>query len=371
MTSFDLDKAELRKNGAAPELIEKLDRSRLRYFRMLAEPFERRTCEAFRNRSEILPVTAIHGDAHIEQFVVTTGTYGVEDFDRAGFGPAVVDLVRYSASIQVACSEVGWPCDGQAVTERFLNTYREALEHMPKPSSAPQVVQRLRIKAPSSRGNWLDWADKLVEPLPANIEADVRRGWAPFSGQLAAIHPDWPVGTFDIRRVGALSMGFGSALERKVLLRIEGPTANRDDDLIVEAREGLAPNEGSCVLRASYGESLVLMFMSILSRRMPEIHGFASLPGTSRRFWVQSWDPGYQELSLRDVQSQADLEEVVVDAAEQLGGHLWTKFPEALRLYQRYAQMEAFDATRAEVVVLARTLALESNAAWERFRVSP
>ena len=33
---------------------------------------------------------AVHGDAHIEQFVVTDDSYGLEDFDQAGYGPAVV-----------------------------------------------------------------------------------------------------------------------------------------------------------------------------------------------------------------------------------------------------------------------------------------
>ncbi|MBL8744484.1 MAG: DUF2252 family protein, partial [Myxococcales bacterium] len=118
--AFDLSKAKLRRQAHGEQLIEKLEGSRFRYFRMLALPFEHRTCEAFRGQSASLPVTAVHGDAHLEQFVVTAKTYGLEDFDRAGFGPVVVDLVRFAASIHVACSEARWACDGDAAVDRFM-----------------------------------------------------------------------------------------------------------------------------------------------------------------------------------------------------------------------------------------------------------
>ena len=60
----------------------------------------------------------------------------LSDFDRSGFGPSVVDLVRYSASIHLACREVQWRCDpGQAVGV-FFSAYREALDHPRRAQSA-------------------------------------------------------------------------------------------------------------------------------------------------------------------------------------------------------------------------------------------
>jgi hypothetical protein len=369
--SFELSKAELRKRGASEDLVGKLARSRFRYFRMLAEPFELRTCEAFRDRSAELPIMAVHGDAHLEQFVVTDKTYGLEDFDRAGFGPIVVDLVRYAASLHVACSQVAWPCDGDAAVERFFAAYRDVIDRDAAPAPQPQVVERLRAEAPRTTAPWLAWAEGLMVPLEPAIEREVQRSWPSFERLMLDIHPEWAPTTLQIVRSGALSLGFGSALERKVLFRVAGATAAPDDDMIIEAREGTPPGVHGCVWRATYGESLILMFMAILGRRMPAIYGFVTLPGSPRRFWVQSWDPGYAELSIGDVESQAELDALVTDAAHQLGGHVWSKFPEPLRPQHRHTQLAAFDATRARAADLARELAVESNQAWERFRADP
>ena len=368
LSSFDLDKKKLRRHAGSERLIQRLEASRFRYFRMLAQPFEHRTCDAFRGQSAALPVTAVHGDAHLEQFVVTAKTYGLEDFDRAGFGPVVVDLVRYAASLHVACSDASWPCDSDAAVDSFMRAYGEALDKQQPDPPQPAVVERLREKAPKQQGAWLSWGEQLTVPLPPDVDAKARNAWAGLSKTMLEIHQEWPKSMLDIVSIGSLSMGLGSALERKALVRVAGPTAARDDDLLIEVREGGELETGGCVLRASYGGSLILMFMSILGRRMPEVHGFVPMPGSSRRAWVQSWELGYEELSVADVKSQAELEEVAIDAARQLGGHFWTRFPEPVRPVQRHAQLEAFGESRAKVVELAKTWALESNRAWQRFR---
>src|SRR5262245_9757388 len=77
--SFALDRADLRARGASPELLAKLDGSAYAYFRTLARAFELRTCAHFRDVRWYLPVVAIHGDAHVEQFVVTPTSAALED----------------------------------------------------------------------------------------------------------------------------------------------------------------------------------------------------------------------------------------------------------------------------------------------------
>ena len=84
------------------------------YFRTLARQFDARTCYEFRDLRWRLPSVAVHGDAHIEQFAITDTLYGLTDFDRSGFGPSVVDLVRYSASIHLAAVK----CSGGAIPDR-------------------------------------------------------------------------------------------------------------------------------------------------------------------------------------------------------------------------------------------------------------
>lgn len=364
--TFVLDRATLRKAGATDQLITKLETGRFRYFRMLAEPFEARTCEAFTDLAPQLPTTWVQGDAHLEQFVVTKATYGLEDFDHAGFGPAVVDLVRYAASLHVACRTFTWTCDPDAAVEKFLTAYRATLFEEPR-SIEPTIVPRIRGRAPSRRSDWLTWINTLMMPVPSATDASVRANWKSFAELMHRVHPEWPALFTHVVRIGALTMGIGSALERKMLVRIEGPSASPDDDIVIEARAGQVPYSVSCVWRGSYGESMVLMFIAVLGRRMPEVHGLAEMLGSKRRFWVQSWDPGYVELELADIANQTELEELAVDAARQLAGPLWNRFPERLRRYEQYAQAQAFDVTRARVVKLAKQLATESNAAWERF----
>src|SRR4030095_11342262 len=89
-----------------------------------------------------------------------------------------------------------------------------------------------------------------------------------------------------------------------------------------------------------------------------------------RDLWVQSCDPGYRELSIADLESQAELEELAADAARQLAGHFWAKFPEALRVQQRNAQLAAFALVEARARALAADIARETVAAWESFRKS-
>ncbi|MCC7538821.1 MAG: DUF2252 family protein [Deltaproteobacteria bacterium] len=371
--SFALDRESLRSRGASGQLLAKLDESPYRYFRMLGRQVAARTCYELRDRRGQLPVVAVHGDAHVEQFVVTRASYGLEDFDQAGFGPAVVDLVRYGASLHMACRAASWPCDPDAAVSAFYAAYRSALDAAPAASAPPTVVARLRAGVPQDHTAWLGWADALFRPLPADDDAVCRGGFAEFVRIQSEIHPERLPEFFAIQRIGALEMGIGSALERKVLLRVRGPTDAPGDDVLLEARQAPLPIAGECVWRPTHGGSLhALLFMSLLGRRMPSIYGFVRLDESHETpgFWVQAWEPGYRELTVADVQSQTELEELASDAARQLAGHFWSRFPEILLPLQRRAQLEAFDATRERATTLSRELAAEVVEEWERFRDS-
>ena len=120
-----------------------------------------------------------------------------------------------------------------------------------------------------------------------------------------------------------------------------------------------------------HGGSLhVILLTSLLGRRMPDVFGF--LPQeqdqTAPEWWVQSWDSGYRELSIGDIATQSELDELAADAAHQLAGHFWATFPEPLRQYLRFAQLRAFDLVESRARLLARELAAETVAGWERFR---
>jgi hypothetical protein len=270
------------------------------------------------------------------------------------------------------CREVSWPCDAGAAVERYLRVYRDALDRPPVvDATTPALVERLRRSVPQEREAWLSWADSLMQPLVPEQEAASRQGLSRFARMSAQGQGGWPPGYYDVVRVGALRIGFGSALDKKVLFRVRGPTALPADDVILEARRVAPPRGNECVWRPLHGGSLhALLFMSILGPRMPAIYGFVPLeddPGAPE-FWVQAWDAGYRELSIADIESQAELEGMAEHAANQLAGHFWTRFPEPLRAVQRRAQLDAFDTVHDRARTLARDIAAETVTEWERFR---
>jgi hypothetical protein len=366
--SLHLDRSALRAQPGGAALVEKVEGSAFLYFRLLARQFAARTCYTFRDLRARLPFVAVQGDAHIEQFVVTDDWYGLTDFDRAGFGPAVVDLVRYAASIHLACREVAWPCDPDQAVSAYIKAYGAALDR-PVERVEPAVVRRVR--APYDRQHWFEWAEGLMQPLSIEEQRLLSTGWARFLALMEATSPGRPETFYQIVRAGVVRIGIGSGLEPKTLIRIAGPTDAPDDDLILEGRITTPPDPRDCISRPATGGSLhVLMFTALLSQHLPEVFGFYPREGARKEeeIWIQSWDPGHRELSLADLRGQADLNELATDAATQLAGHFWTNFPEQLRGHQRFAQLRALELTDQRARTLASDLARETVSEWERFR---
>jgi hypothetical protein len=368
--SLRLNKSRLRAQGASTSLVDKVSASAYGYFRMLARQFAARTCYEFRALRWRLPSVAVHGDAHIEQFVVTDAAYGLGDFDRAGYGSAVVDLVRYAASIHLTCREAIWPCDPNQAVSAYFDAYHAALDHRVT-RTQPAVVDRIRIGASQDRREWLRWAEGLMQPLSPLAEHALRDKWPDFIALMRATSPQRPDAFYSISRAGAIEVGIGSALEPKTLIRIDGPSEDSADDMILEARVSVTSAEQDCVSRPVNGGSLhVIMFSALLGQRLPDVFGF--LPredaADAPELWVQSWDSGHRELAIGDVRSQTDLNELARDAGGQLAGHFWTAFPEPLLGHQRFAQLRAFEMTQQRARELARELADETVAEWNRFR---
>jgi hypothetical protein len=370
-----MDKAALRAKGAASQrLVAKLETSAFRYFRVLGVQFAARTCHAFNDLRWKLPAVPVHGDPHVEQFVVTRKSYGLEDFDQSGLGPAVVDLVRYAASLHLACRAASWPCKADDSVALFLETYRKTLEgSAPAGAAVPRVVDRVRRKAHVEPEAFLKWAEGMMMPIDAADMVAHTRGWNEFVALLGAVSPDRPASFYEASRVGALEMGLGSALEKKVLFRIRGATDSPSDDLILEARSISPPSGNECVWRPAHGGSLhALVFMARLARRMPEIYGFVPLEPNPEalEFWVQAWDPGYRELSINDLERQSDLDDIAVDAAHQLAGGSTRDMPEPLRRHAQVANQRAFALVKDRAAALAKSLAAEVVSEWERFRAA-
>jgi hypothetical protein len=367
--NLQLSKATLRANGASDALLDTMGASPFRYFRAVAEPFKHRTCEAFRDLRWRLPSGAVHGDAHLEQFVVTDDDFGLADFDNAGYGPAIVDLVRYASSLHLACRDITGGCDPEPAVSAYFNAYRTALDH-PVQRSPPAIVARLRDRLGPQPEAWLQWADGLMHPLARAEEERVRREWFRFVALMRETNPARPESFYRIRRLGSVEIGLGSALERKMLIRIAGPTDDPLDDLILEARNHSLPEYRGCVWRPTGGSLNVFMLTSLLAHPLPKVFGVLPNPDGDElpEIWIQSWERGYRELSLSDVRDQADLNALAADAGTQLAGHFWSTSPEALRGYQRFTQLRAFELTEQRARDLARSLAREVVTEWSRFR---
>lgn len=305
----------------------------------------------------------------MEQFVVTPVTAGMEDFDQSGFGPAVIDLVRFAASIHLVCREVSWPCRADVLVDTWLSAYREALDHA-MPRKEPAFVARLRARSPSEPSAWLAWADGLMLPLSDAQERSARAGWNEFQNLMVDVNPARAASYYDIVRVGMLQMGIGSQLETKLLFHVRGPTEDPLDDVIVEARSAKPSLTPDCSTHPSaVGTMWPLLFTFTLGDRMPDVFGTATFAlNGAADFWVQSWVAGYRELSVRDLESEADLSELAEDTARQLAGHFWTKFPEPLRAVQRGLQLRGFDLVSVRARTLGRALADETYREWQRFR---
>jgi hypothetical protein len=155
-----------------------------------------------------------------------------------------------------------------------------------------------------------------------------------------------------------------------MLVRIEGETEDPRDDLILEARTHSLPEYRGCVWQPTGGSLNVFMLTSLLAHPLPAVFGVLPNPDGIElpEIWVQSWDRGYRELSLSDLNGQADLNALATDAGTQLAGHFWSTFPEPLRGHQRFTQLRAFEMAEGRARDLARTLAREVVAGWTRFR---
>jgi hypothetical protein len=277
LVSLRLTRTQLRAQGASEALLDKIGASAFRYFRALAEPFKHRTCEAFRDLRWRLPSGAVHGDAHLEQFVVTDEDFGLADFDKAGYGPAVVDLVRYAASLHLACREFQAACDPEHAVSAYFDAYRTALDH-PVARVQPSMVARLRARLGPEPEAWLQWADGLMHPLPDAEEQKVRNEWPRFVAMMRETTPARPESFYRVRRLGSIEIGLGSALERKMLIRIAGATEDPLDDVILEARMHSLPEYRGCVWRPTGGSLNVFMLTWLLAHPLPEVFGILPNP---------------------------------------------------------------------------------------------
>ena len=340
---------------APRELIDRLRANPTDYFRFVNRPWIARVCEVFAADMPNVPIVRLHGDAHIEQFAVTEDAWGLDDFDDSARGPALVDIVRFLGSIDIALRRRDWSRSREAVFDRFFAGYRRGLAEPDYRPPQPAIVGRLRTQVPRSHAAFLEWGETQLRPMG---EADVKAVVAGMGALARVVHaerPDLPPGYLTVARAGWLRMGVGGALADKILIRVQGPSAKPDDDELVEAKQvqhlgGLPclepPPTSQPALRVIAGVRQVGRLKQNILAAGPElVIPEVEVQGQQlRNWWIRSWDWSYRELRVDDLRSVQELEEVVYDAGVQLGGG-------ALR---ELAGAQAYSGQQRELETLAR-----------------
>jgi hypothetical protein len=316
-----------------------------------------------------MPLVNLHGDAHLEQYAITPTAHGLDDFDEAGMGPGVVDLVRFASSIHFACRRAAFDCDPEAAVDEFLDAYAMALEDPASTVPTPAWVERERRRTPVDREAFLKWAESLMEDPDETTRTWMMRRWALFVQMMSRLRSETPDDYYGIERFGAIDIGVGSALDAKFLLRIRGATADPLDDIIVEIKP-MNEIKAPCLLRPPSGGMLMTLLPTVrMGRLRPEV--LAYLPwedegGDQSQWWIHSWDFGYRELEIGDLESQADLAEIARDVGLQLGRGHCNGIAAPLEDLNRDAQARALGLTRGHIETLAKRLADEIYQAWVR-----
>jgi hypothetical protein len=300
---------------ARPALVDRLRETPHNYFRFVNRPFSTAVCGVFDDLRGGLPDVNLHGDAHIEQYAVTSLGRGLVDFDDSARGPYVIDLVRFGVSLELAARQKGWRGGGRAFDD-FLRGYRDALANPSLDPPPYRAIGRARSRFAFDHGLALRRADALMDSDPVPV-SDLERDLQGYVAEMRTETPATPPGFFRLKKAGRLRMGIGSALDEKYLLRIEGRTAEEEDDQILEVKAVHALPDGGCV-HTDLGPQRVPLGMALIANASLPFSGI--LARGHRFFWVHGWTDDYVELSIESSISELrDLREVAYDVGVQLG----------------------------------------------------
>jgi hypothetical protein len=357
-----LDPADPRFSGR-PDLVAKLTATPHGYFRFVNAAFAAETCRLFSDTTAQMPEVGLHGDAHVEQFAVTSLGSGLTDFDDCTRGEAVIDIVRFGTSLVLAARQKGWSAEERRFVDKFLGGYRTGL-HGGSGTRRQELVTRMRAGFKWDHALALRQAHALIDaaPLPRDAFADGVRQF----DELIRFGRELPPGFFDVKRIGAISMGVGSALDEKYLILFEGYTSAPDDDLIVEAKQ-IRDLTGNPCLRTDVGASRILDGQRLIAY---EPFAYAAVvPHGDKFFWMHDWTDDYREASIASViLSPRDLLEVAQDVGLQMGRAHAKRQDGGTDKRRRHAALGSLRAIEARVHAAILQMAQQTEAAWRAFR---
>jgi hypothetical protein len=349
----------------SPDLLELLSAEPYAFFRFHNLAWAQAVCDELRDDLGGMPMLNLHGDAHVEQYAVTADDQGLDDFDDAASGPPVLDLVRFISSLHLACRHHHWEAECESIVNSFFEGYRAGILDPDLDPDVPACIARIRRRKTPDAMEFLVWAESLMQPLGPEdrkaLEADTKR----FAEMMRKTRSDLPSGFFDVKSAGWLRMGVGSRGDRKILVCIEGPTSDRDDDLIIEGKELRDLSSIDCIQMPA-GVWRVLIGVRRVGRLSHQILGHVpDARSDGPLWWIKSWEPSYQELTLDDLRSPDELREIAYDSGVQLGqGHVRGLEGSEGELGQR-AAIEVAERYESKVRELSSRLVADMLEAWE------
>lgn len=349
---------------ARPELRKTISGSAHGYFRFVNAGFALEACAAFADIVDEFPDVNLHGDAHVEQYTVTNLGQGLSDFDDCTQGKPVIDLVRFGTSLVLAARERGWEDEERAILDRFLRGYDDALKNPNRITTRPDLGWEIRRGFGWDHRAALRRAHELIDaaPLPPSRFAQTA---AEFAFLVRFTREDLPPHFFDVKRVGALRMGVGSALDEKYLILFEGATEADDDDLIVEAKQ-VRDLSGNPCLRTDVGASRIYDGEALIAYE--PFRYSAVVPRGDKHFWIHDWTDDYQEASIADaLRTAEDLKEIAYDAGLQLGRAHPKRPDKSIDKDRQRATRKAVKKYQGRIRAAVFRLASETEAAWRAF----
>jgi hypothetical protein len=356
----------------SPELRARLVASPMAFFRFVNQAWTNEVCEAFRADVTELPTARLHGDAHVEQYAMTNAARGLDDFDDSARGPAIIDIVRFLGSLELAAAQRGWTASLPATIDAFLAGYRRGLEAPSYLPPVPAVVKRLRRAPIKSQVAFLSWAESLMQPMGEWELARIEAVWSKVAAKAVETDPTVTPAYMALKKVGWLRIGIGSALTSKLLLRIEGPSPASADDVVLEGKQMLEFDSDSCVsLPRDLAAFRVVQAIRQIGRLRPPF--LLALPAIERArpdprdWWVTAWDRSYKEVEIKDLASPLELRELAHDAGAQLGSSNLPEQP-GRGAGERQAELRAVVRLEPRIRQVAHGLTAALVHAWESFR---
>lgn len=352
-----------------PALLERILDSPHGYFRFINIPFSREVCRRFGGSLEGTPPFNLHGDAHMEQYAVTDLGRGLTDFDDSSKGPAVVDLLRFGVSLELACRERGCEEDVDRIWEEFLRGYAAALDDPTIEAPEPAVVSRLRADFTFDREAYFEWIASIMEPMPQAEKEELAEAMGPYVEAMLAQDPELGPDYFELVDMGYLRSGIGSALDLKYLVRVRGASDEPLDDRVLEVKQVRELGSIDCIAVSRGPDPFrILVGQARIAYKPYGLLGYLRMRDLT--FWIHAWVENYRELDVDgdELRSADELAEVAFDVGVQLGRGHPNQIGAPLDLQLRREQMRLLRRDRELMRRSRREIADLVVEAWNRFR---